>query len=652
MTRAWLCLLLFACASTAGAQRRAWSEHLPALEAARALQSSESRARREAAAALATRGDEETARVVLLEAPVSERDASVRRALGEALEARAHASNVEGLGEALRTASPVDATALSSALAAVGTAEAAQALVDALVARDDLRAPIAAALRSMGIIATPALTARLRDEPTFLPAIELLAGDVEATPMLARLADGAGTGFPPPVRRAALVALARAGDARARPAVLRATEDPDENVAALAWDALARVGRPGDVGLLAARLEGAEGALRTKLLRQVMALDVGVAEPLLRAEVTSDDPDRVRAAADLVLSSPHAALLPILHGLIREGSRAEEAADALVEVDAGAGLGVLASELEHGAADTHEAVTLAIALTMRRWPLPRVERVRGLEALRGLSGERGLWLRAVAQDPTVAPAWRDRLGDVAPDRRALAAYALALLDDRDARPALVDALEAETDVDVWRTAAVALAMLGGTLEPAPLLAALADEARAPEAALLVSGAPMSARHASRRDRQLRRLLRSTDPRARAHAALALGRLGQGGAWRAILDVATDPTPTVRRAAASALATLPLSPSARGAVARHARRTTELPLRRLFERAASGLPYAAPRGREVLRARVVSSSVAGLRAEIALGDGRTLRLPVPESGELVLADLPSQVADVQIRAGAR
>ena len=108
---------------------------------------------------------------------------------------------------------------------------------------------------------------------------------------------------------------------------------------------------------------------------------------------------------------------------------------------------------------------------------------------------------------------------------------------------------------------------------------------------------------------------------RANAAWALGRLGDRAAIRVLEDLEHDADADVRRASRHALATL--EPS-RG-------------------------PAVASVGSETARFRIASARAEPMPVDVALSDGRTLRVWTTPTGEAVVVDLPSQTVDVRVRA---
>ncbi|MCU0674972.1 MAG: HEAT repeat domain-containing protein [Myxococcota bacterium] len=618
--RSWLALLSLWIVTLvpAFAQAQAWSRHVPSLRAAEQLQSGDALERRAAARALGVRGDAPGARAALVEALRTERDGSVRAEIARALGRRAHPALADTLARGLAESSALDAEPFARALVAVGTGTALEHLVEAL-GRDEHRAAATVALQEAGLAAAPALSARLRETPTFVPAIQLLGSlrDVEAVPLLTRIALGEHA---PPVRLAAVVALRTIGDARSAPA-LRATLDGLSDALVVAelrdatLEALSFVGDARDAPRVVARLEGAEGAERRRWLAVLLRLDPETAERELRAAVTSDDPQRVRDASDVVLASPQPALLAIVHGLLREGARADEAATALAELGP-SGVAILVHEAERPEVRRELAVAL------------RTDRAGGhedeaLAILRRHTDATGLAWRAVARDRNVRDTLEASLASSSSvsSERALAAQSLGVLGGAPAIARLREALEHEREADVWVAIAFALARLGASVDPDLWIAALDDPRRALAATLLAAEHRGDARAARRRDRALRRALHAEDPRLRANAAWALGRVGDRAAIRVLEDLEHDVDADVRRASRHALATL--DPSRGAAVASV--------------------------GSEAARFRIASARAEPMPLDVALADGRTLRVWTAPTGEVVVVDLPSQVVDVRVRA---
>ena len=633
--------------------QESWAARIPATRAIRRLRHPDVAIREVAARELASRGEPQRVRHALLEALATEQAPTVRAAIARSLVFRPHPESLAVLARAFDAARDVDARPLALALAAIGTPEAARVLAQGLM-REELAAGARVALERMGLGAAPQLARLVRDDPSRLVAIDLLGRlqDVESVPLLVHVARSEA----PAARRAALDALGRIGDLRGRGAVVDALDDPEPAVSGAAWRALGRVGLAEDADRVLAALAEADADRQPALLRTLLLLDEARGIRRLVEWLTSADAERVRVAGDVALTYPRPASVPALDGLFREGSRREEAAAALAEVEGGAGVGVLLREVERPAGRR------ALAVAVRRWrgslgsrTLRQAHRAlaRAHRGARGAAWLRLLVLRALAQDTSTVPAIRRALGAPSALRRAAGAYGAWLLGDPSLRQRLEVALTREEDPEVWGVVALALASIGGGGDGVALLAALEDPTRAPEAAILAAGRDRwRPRDRRRVGRALRRLLRSPDPRARACAAWSLARAQDRRAWRALLArVERDDTPAVRRAAARALAVLS-PPAARELLRYRAVGEADDEVRAWLERAAAGPGLPLGEGRQVLRLRVVTELPgAALIAQVLLPDGRWLRLPILPTGELFLADLPESKVDVQVQTRA-
>ena len=361
-------------------------------------------------------------------------------------------------------------------------------------------------------------------------------------------------------------------------------------------------------------------------------------------------PSRGRVA----LERPRRVLAAVLYGLLREGSRAEEAASALAELDAGQGVPILLRE----AANDRSPALRALAVAARRWREELSPAVRN-EALTRLrlhpDDARGWLLRAVARDRSVEGRLRRALQADDPVERAIGAFGLELIGSADAAPWLVDALATESDPEAFRRMASSATTLGARVAPGSLWARMEDPRVAAEAMLLAAALAedFDLRRRRRLGETLRRNLRADDARTRAGAARALAVAGDRDAWRALLRrVETDVATEVRRAAARALNVL-APESARDALEAVGRVEEDGAIRRALREATRTRRRAEAfelRGRHVLRVRVVAAegeTEGGIPVEVVLPDGRWLRLRSLPSGEVFLADLPSGDADVRV-----
>ena len=645
------------CAAPAAAQRvlygsgeGAWTRHLEGVRQAQLLRAQSQSTREAAARALAEVGNAREARVALLEALQSERASSVRSAIAASLAWRAHPESLDGLIEAFDSARDPEVHSIAMAILAVGTPEALRVLVEGL-GRADLAAASQSALARAGLRASPHLIRHLRQDPQSAIAIELLGqtGDPEALPLLVRLARSEV----PIIRTASIRALGRIGDPRARNAVALALDDEDDMVVAAAWEALPILGGPEDAPRVEAEL--AEGApeRRRALLETLVSIHPTRGVGVIVDWVTSDDPNLVRVAGDLALDRPSPALVSVLYGLFQEGTRRQEAAAALAEVEGGAGLSVLLREVADRAAQRE------LAVGMRRWAgrIDRSMRRAAHTAFRdayasaeGSARVRLRTLRALALDDAIGSELLEALGSDDAVVRTQAAYDAMLLADESLGDDIVDAWGRETDDEAWSMLSLAVLELGERVDARALLRALEDPDRAAEAALL-AGRVEWGELRRRAGRRLREMMRSPDARERACAVWGIGEMGEASAWRALTRRLTREDETVvRRAAARALARLS-PPDAIPTLRRRARVEADDEVRRWLSRATRGAIPAA-RGRQVLRFRVVTATPdERVPVDVTLHDGRWLRMHTLPTGELFLADLPESSANVRVRVAS-
>jgi hypothetical protein len=388
--------------------------------------------------------------------------------------------------------------------------------------------------------------------------------------------------------------------------------------------------------------------------------------------VATGDPVLARASIDLALGTTHPRVVPLLFGLLREGSRAEEAASALAEVSGGAGVPVLArvaAETDsaaapgsHAAAADAASRALAIGLRKHAASIDDDLRERSLRALwrRRMPRPRAWLLRAIARDASVKPGLREGLASDDPTLRATAARAIEVLGDPELGPNVASALAREENVEAFRRLATAATVLGVDVPIAALHRHLASAETGPEA-MSAAAQSLPSYSVRRRDdlrRTLRAALRSDHDRVRAGAARALSIARDREAWRALVVTLDDPAPEVRLAAATALAELGVTAATPGIEARL--RIEEDPQVALALEDAAAAPGArgapppelgrAP-GREAVRVRIVARGEEGNRGvpvDVVVPDGRWLRMHTLPSGELVVVDLVAGVVDVRVR----
>ena len=647
------------------------------------LRSADPDVRARAADDLGRWGDPIRAVAALTAALEAEREVTVRSAIVESLVRRGDPASIPALVAALDSAGNLDAAGIAFALGSFRDDRAARALVAAL-SREDVVEAASLALERIGPVAVPHLI-RALDEPALeVPAISALGriGDPRATPALVfRLGSEREE-----VRLAAVRALGQLGDARAAPAIAGRLTDPSEEVVLDAIHALGTAGDPGFAPVVAGRIGDGPPAHRRAALAALHRLAPAAAIEVMERAVASGDPVLARASIDLALATTHPRIVPLLFGLLREGSRAEEAASALAEVSGGAGVPVLARVAGEGARPAAagagpagpgdasaaratgtaivEATSRALAIGLRKHPASIDDdlRERSLRALwrQRMPRTRAWLLRAIARDPSVKPGLLEGLGSDDPSVRATAARAIEILGDRELAPHVTSALADERNVEAFRRLATAATVLGADVPIAALHRHLSSAETGPEAMAAAAASLPSYGVRQQEDlrRALRAALRSDHDRVRAGAARALSIARDREAWRALVVTLDDPAPEVRLAAATALAELGVPAAAPGAQARL--RVEEDPRIALVledaARAPNGRRARPPElgvapGREAVRVRIVARGEegrAGVPVDVVVPDGRWLRMHTLPSGELVVVDLAAGILDVRVR----
>lgn len=587
------------------------------------------------------------------------------------------------LARAMQSAGATDGPLLARVLGALGTASCVEALAQALGRPPQAEAAQAGLVRA-GAAAVPALVALLGDPHRRRRAIWALAeiGSPHAVQGLIDQLEGANED----VRVDLLRALSSTGDRRAREPARRRLKEGDGVEAIAAATVLGSVGELEDVPMLLEAMDRPEPLVQRAAVEALVRIDPDRALPHVQRSFTSDDPDEVLFAVDLVLRHPQPAFVGVLAGIVQQPIRAGEAAAALARLEGGQGVSALIAALGDppGAATPHLQRELAIAL--RRWDasVSAESRRQALVLLERVVGDRGLVLRALARAPGLEPALIEGLRDSEAARRAYAALAVELWLG-DARPiaasadeqrpaisigerlarALREALRAEDDPEAFRRMAHAALRVGLPVESAWVASRLDDGATAPEAMWLTASSIHRASLFERRrfGAHLRRSLHAAEPRLRAAAALALGIAGERQAWRALVASLENSDVHFRRAAAVALALLAAG-DAQAALAGAQRLEEDAAVRTLeqdaLDAARDGHPRPPATGSEVLRVEVrrapssearptpTTGESTGIPVEALLPDGRWLRIHTLGGGELILPDLPAGKADVRLR----
>jgi HEAT repeat protein len=636
-----------------------WLSTLSGPSARDALSSPDPDVRTTAARRLGREGSGPAAVDALTAALGRETNVGVQREIALALARRGDDRATQSLAVALTSAGNFDRSALARAIAAFESRRAASTLVEAL-ANEDAREAVIDALAGMGPVAFGPLVRASREAPMRRAAIEALGrlGDARATELLIEALSDGDTG----IREAALEAIARLEDERAAPAVARLLADPDVRVRYVAVSAIGRVGTAPYASLVEPLLRHEDVAFRRAALEAIARLDPGRAARVLGPFLRGRDEAMRVAARNVLFGGRDPRYARLLGSLLSNESDAPQAATALAELDGGAGVDELVLALRSDRADaTHLSRELAIAL--RKWSseLPSSRRSDALDALEARvpgSIDRRLLLLALARDPSVRVDLVRALGHEDATRRAASAHALALLDDAGADDAIRAAIAEETDLEAFRRLATLAVRERVRVPLGPLERFLSNRETKPEAmclaAISLDDASPRAREAIRIE--LRRDLRDQDPRIRVGAARALAIAGDRSAWRALVTRLDDTAPEVRHAAAVALESLAV-PDARAAIVGSHRVEEDPTVANALLDAADptvrGRDPIARLGSEVFRARVVAEeaeAVERVTVDLVLPNAEWLRIATLETGEIVLADLPAGTADLRVRVG--
>lgn len=613
---------------TAPEARGRLAARLRGARARRQLQLGNPSQRMEAATSLRHVGDPRQAVEALEAALPREANGLVRGAIADSLAFHGAASSSEVLAESYASSVRANLDALARALGTLHAPEGIQALVDGLARADRIQAS-REGLALAGVAAVPLLRRRARETPS-VPVLEALGriGDAQALPELVAAASHSLAS----IRAGAVRALGRLGDDRGRNTVRIATGDTDASVVNIAWEALAALAGPADGEALQAGLE--RSVHPELLLRALLRVDPprGVAQIVSYA--SGNDPNLALMASTIALEMPRADLVPVLHGLVREGSRREEALAALAESEGGAGLPVL---LEFR---SERDAQRAIAICLRRWPLRGRVRRAGLSALRelptrGPASARNLVLRAVAADLSVVPLLEERLGDANASIRAWAATGLGLV-GRSSGDKIRRALAEEEDIEAFRRL-VDAALRHGAEIPERTLRRFSGEPHAQASIFRSYGASSVGLRERRRLR--RALLDGWEPTVRAslEALVDLDDRAAVPTLFAAYDRSEDPSR--RQAIARAIAGLGAAASPEGIKRR--RVAYDAGLRAAWDGAVGGA------GRRVLRFRIEAEQAPeGVLCLIELPSGEMRLQRTLAGGELIIPDISAGDADVR------
>lgn len=645
----------------AGAQPTWWAprygEPLEASTVAERAQAAEALGRETVRSRLAA------ANARLVRALEEERHPVVREAIITALGRLAQPDALDVLTAELASSRARDAERIISAIAAIaeaGSPRAATILVDQLGTRGRAEYTRSALARA-GLAALPALLRALRDATDGRAEIARAIGATgshQAIPGLLRALEG-------PWQVAEGIALLEAvgaiADPRARDTVLRVlAEAVDVRIQRAALGALKTLGAGAGADAIEPHLRSEDGHVAREALAALLQVDPARGAVALTASVAASDPAEVQQAAELALAWRNPLVVPVLFGLVNEGTRAERAISSLAELDGGAGVAVLLHLARENPQHASSArAGLAIALRHFAETLPRGQRREAMDEVAREPGTRAWLLGAIAGDGRVEAPLLAALRAPAPITRLQAAHALMVLGPRGSAqvgPALFAAARREESAHVFRELAYAHATGGGACptDAHGLRARLRATATGDAALLLLSGCYGSLSPSLRSElaRAARARLTSRSALTRATAAWSIARTGDVLATRTLMSrLEAERDPWVRRALARAIWVL--AEPEHSADGRNLARTETDPLAAAWLRGAGragrGTRTFAVSGDEVLRVqlRPVDPQPEGLVVEVRLGEGRALRVTTFPDGLLLLPELAAGTADVEV-----
>lgn len=599
-------------------------------------------------------------------------------ALLEVLKQKPPAALREAVLLALARRAPIEATArlvalsaqpgaptpaLVLALAEIGTESALSALV-ALLAR-----PEAATIAEHALVRA--------GQRAVVPLVGALQGSagLAAARALAELGPAASGAFAglvrslqatAPERRAlAAEALGRLGDPGAVPALLARLSDARPEVVDSALIALARLASAG-ASPAAHTLHAYLARPSTPMKQRALALKaLAVASPTLAiaplTKALRGKDALLREAALEVLEGdrPDPRWTTLLAGIVR-AELGESSASALARVQDGRGVAAL-TRIASTTPDAALRTSRALAIALRRFAadLDHESVQASYAVLRSLEpGERRLLLRALARDGSVLDEAKAALVSPLAYRRAAGACAITWLGDiaAQAAPTLLNALAHEPDPEAARRMLETAASMRLRVGLGVLGRHLTNPETEPEALLLLAAGAADSESPSRElGVLLRRALSSPrSARTRAAAALALGVLGDLTGLTALEAALSDGSARVRLAAARALGVLRRlgSNEAAQTLAEHAHVESDALVRAAMLEAATHVAQggaALERMLAVLEVRVVGQDAAAKQPpiDVLLQDGRWRRFRPLPGGELLVADLP--VAEAEVRA---
>jgi HEAT repeat protein len=375
------------------------------------------------------------------------------------------------------------------------------------------------------------------------------------------------------VRTYAVLALGLVGDIRAVPALAAHLHDTDMNVRFHAIEALGRLGDRGVADAIAAIADSRDFFLSFAALDALAAIGEPAVAPRL-VPLLEDELLRPAVAACLGVLGVEDVAIPLASLIERTTFNPAPIAVALANVydrlEGEFGEGALISDLARSALTPSSAQALIAAI-------PRAiddEELRGIarvlswmpddgitEALADLlhkPGARNVAAQALAmRGDAAASVAESMLRDADSEVRKAVAIILGRIGSRASVSALVEAMRAETEPEVLVAIATALGAIGGDVAFAPLLEMLDHPESAARQAIVSAinsiGHPQMEAAISAR-------LKFESPRIREAAARIAGYFGYASCLRQMVELCEDPATIVRRSAVESLANFDQRPA--------------------------------------------------------------------------------------------
>lgn len=372
------------------------------------------------------------------------------------------------------------------------------------------------------------------------------------------------------LRTYAALALGLIGDTRAVPALIRLLQDADVNVRFHAIEALGRIGDPDAAEEIAAIAETRDFFLAFAALDALAAIGESSVVPRLMPLLEDESLLPATIACLGALGSDEVAI-PLAKLFEQPSAPVGTIALALADVhdrmQAEFGEGGLVADFTRSVMTAHSARILIEALST-----PEIRELGGIvsvlswlpfdgidEALAGMlrradtrqAAAAALAHRGVRAAAPIECVAKDEISEI----RKVAAHVLGRIGSATSLPALVGWLDGESDVII--SAAAALGAIGDRDAFAPLLAVLdhpeSSVRQAAVAALNSIGHPQM-------EEAIARSLKDPSPRVRESAARIAGYFGYGSCLRQMVELCDDDDEMVRRSAVEHLANFDQRPA--------------------------------------------------------------------------------------------